>query len=312
MVLILIQMLSIAVFGFCWQFLAKRVTDDVIDAEITRTVISSLVYYFMLPALILEILWLAPLQENSFYIALMAAAGVLGSLFTAIIFSRFIAHLPRASIGAFILAASFPNATYMGLPVLEKTFGSWSKSIALQYDMFACTPILLSLGIFIASTYGAKNKQEKLSNLFASMLKVPAIWATILAISLNLSNTPMPELLSGIFHQMGNTVIPLMLFSLGLSLRPKLISLHDIKPVLTISLIQLLLMPLIVWSLGQTIPISNNYLQPIIIEAAMPSMLLGLVLCNRYHLDSGLYASAVMFSSLTSLLSLPIILKIIS
>lgn len=308
MVIILSQMLSIAVFGFIWQFIAKKVTDNTINAEISLTVISSLVYYFMLPALILEILWQAPLQENSFYIAIMAGTGVIGSMILALLFSRFINHLSRPAIGALILAASFPNATYMGLPVLEETFGSWSRSIALQYDMFACTPLLLSLGIFISSSYG---QQQKLSKLLFSILKVPAIWATILAVSLNLTDIAMPEFLKGIFHKMGNTVIPLMLFSLGLSLRPKLISLHDIKPVIIITAIQLMIMPFIVWSMGQIIPISQDYLLPVVIEAAMPSMLLGLVLCNRYKLDTRLYASSVMASSLVSLLTLPLILKIL-
>jgi len=309
MILILTQILSIAVFGFIWQFLAEKVTDKAVNAQSSLTVISSLVYYFMLPALILDILWLAPLQANSFYIAIMAGGGVLGSMLLAILYSRFSSHLPGAAIGAIILAASFPNATYMGLPVLEDTFGSWSKSIALQYDMFACTPILLTLGIFIASSYG---QQEKLSKLLFSMLKVPAVWAAILAISLNLNDVAMPEFFKGIFHKMGNTVIPLMLFSLGLSLRPKLISLHDIKPVLAISCIQLIMMPLIVWSIGQTVPISQDYLLPVVIEGAMPSMLLGLVLCNRYKLDTGLYASAVMVSSLLSLITLPAILTLLS
>ncbi len=308
MVLILVQMLLIAVLGFIWQFMSKKVSAGKIDADISRSVLSLVVYYFMLPALVLDILWQAPLHENSLYIALMAASGVLVSMLLVFIVSRYVIHLPRASIGALILAASFPNATYLGLPVLEETFGSWSTSIALQYDMFACTPILLSLGIYIASSYG---KPEKFSILLKSMLKVPAIWATIIAIILNLSTVPMPDMIQGIVHKMGNTVIPLMLFTLGLSLRPKLISLKDIKPVLLITLVQLIIMPLIVWTVGVNLPLEEKYFAPVIIEAAMPSMLLGLVLCNKYHLDAGLYASAVTVSSLFSLLSLPMVLSLV-
>lgn len=308
MVLVLAQMLSIAVFGYLWQFMAPKVSNDTLDADISRTVISLLVYYFMLPALILRILWLAPLQQNSLYIALMAASGVLASMGLSIIISRF-CLLSRASVGALILAASFPNATYMGLPILQATFGDWSKNFALQFDMFACTPILLSLGIFISSSYG---QQENLGKLLRSMLKVPAIWATILAVVLNLNHVPMPEYLSGILEKMGGTVVPLMLLTLGLSLRPRLIALDDIKPVLIISSIQLLFMPLMVWTTGQALPISAGHLIPVIIVGAMPSMLLGLVLCNRYKLDAGLYASAVLSSSLLSLITLPMILEILT
>jgi predicted permease len=144
------------------------------------------------------------------------------------------------------------------------------------------------------------------------MLKVPAIWATLLAILLNLSGVPIPDFLYGIFHKMGNTVIPLMLFSLGLSLPARLISLKHINTVIVISCIQLLIMPMIVWLIGQSVPISSDYLAPVVIEGAMPSMLLGLVLCHRYKLDVGLYASAVTISSLASLLSLPLVLKLLA
>ena len=34
-----------------------------------------------------------------------------------------------------ILAAGFPNVTYLGLPVLEQTFGSWARSVVIQIDL---------------------------------------------------------------------------------------------------------------------------------------------------------------------------------
>jgi len=37
----------------------------------------------------------------------------------------------------------------------------------------------------------------------------------------------------------------------------------------------------------------------------MPSMIVGIVLCDRYRLDSGLYASAVTVTTALSLISLP-------
>jgi len=43
-----------------------------------------------------------------------------------------------------------------------------------------------------------------------------------------------------------------------------------------------------------------------VLEAAMPSMVLGLVLCDRFRLDTTLYALAVTVTTLLSLLSLPL------
>jgi predicted permease len=41
-------------------------------------------------------------------------------------------------------------------------------------------------------------------------------------------------------------------------------------------------------------------------EAAMPSMVIGIVLCDRYGLDTGLYAAAVTLTTLLSLFTLPV------
>jgi predicted permease len=37
----------------------------------------------------------------------------------------------------------------------------------------------------------------------------------------------------------------------------------------------------------------------------MPSMVIGIVLCDRYGLDTGLYAAAVTLTTLVSLITLP-------
>jgi predicted permease len=42
-----------------------------------------------------------------------------------------------------------------------------------------------------------------------------------------------------------------------------------------------------------------------VLDLAMPSMVLGIVLCDRYKLDSSLYASAVMVTTALSLVTLP-------
>lgn len=42
-----------------------------------------------------------------------------------------------------------------------------------------------------------------------------------------------------------------------------------------------------------------------VMEMAMPSMVLGIVFCDRYRLDSALYAMAVTLTTLLSLFTLP-------
>jgi len=72
-----------------------------------------------------------------------------------------------------------------------------------------------------------------------------------------------------------------------------------------------LLTPLLVWQLARTLGLDGDLLTAVVLEAAMPSMVLGLVLCDRFRLDATIYALAVTVTTLLSLLSLPLWFSII-
>jgi hypothetical protein len=70
--------------------------------------------------------------------------------------------------------------------------------------------------------------------------------------------------------------------------------------------IQLVFMPLVVWGACIGVGMPANLLAPAILEGAMPTMVLGLVICDRFKLDTSLYAEAVTVTTVLSLLTLPL------
>lgn len=272
-----------------------------LDADNTRQVLTSLVYYFLLPALVIQVLWKAPLGISSLGIAVSAAAGVLSSILLSTFICRNCRHDGRVT-GAVILASSFPNVTYMGLPVLKSLFGDIGPGIAIQYDLFACTPLLLTVGILIARIYG---RQDNAMPLWKSLLRVPPLWAAFAGVMLNLAGIGLPEELDKWLEMLAVGVIPLMLFSLGLGLRWDTINVSRLPTVVPIVMLQMFIAPLIVWGVAQGVGLDGVLLKGAVIEAAMPSMVIGIVLCDRYGLDTGLYAAAVTLTTLLSLFTLP-------
>jgi predicted permease len=295
---VFLHMAGLILCGVGWRILRP----GGLDADSTRRVLTSLVYYLLLPALVAQVLWKTPLGIASLGIAASAASGVLGSVLLSILICRRCRH-SRAVTGAVVLAAAFPNATYMGLPVLESLYGETGRSIAIQYDLFACTPLLLTVGISIARHYGTHSDPTP---LLKSLLQVPPLWAALFGVLMNLGSVDLPAGLDQWLRLLGAGVIPLMLLSLGLSLRWDGLNGSRLPAVVPIIALQLFLSPVLVWLIAASVGLQGSTLTGTVLEAAMPSMVIGILFCDRYGLDTGLYAAAVTLTTVLSLFTLPL------
>jgi predicted permease len=295
---VLFQMAGLILCGIGWQIFKPAG----LSPKDTRKVLTSVVYYLLLPALVLIVLWKADLSSRPLLIAISAASGILAGFLLGFLSCR-VCKNSRAEAGALILAIAFPNATYLGLPVLEATFGPWARSIAIQYDLFACTPLLFTVGILFAARMGSGS--ESGTSLITGLLKIPPMWAALIAVILNLSNVPVPALADGLLNLLGRGVVPLMLFSLGLSLEWSANRWRHLPSLVPVVVISLFLIPLVVWGVASSIGLQGDVLAAVVLEAAMPSMVLGIVLCDRFNLDASLYAAAVTVTTALSMITLP-------
>jgi predicted permease len=78
------------------------------------------------------------------------------------------------------------------------------------------------------------------------------------------------------------------------------------KTVIPVIVIQLIFMPLVALASAWALHLPMDLRHAVVLEAAMPSMALGVVLCDRYGLNTGIYAAAVTASTVLSLFTLPI------
>nr|VFJ43067.1 MAG: hypothetical protein BECKDK2373B_GA0170837_100447 [Candidatus Kentron sp. DK]VFJ62484.1 MAG: hypothetical protein BECKDK2373C_GA0170839_10979 [Candidatus Kentron sp. DK] len=296
---VILQAGALILLGVGWRWLSPMG----LPADVLRRSLTGIVYVLFLPSLVLVVLWRAPLGQDALRVAFVSLVGLAVAWGIAWVWFRRVAAYPPATLGALVLAATFPNATYLGLPVLESVFGTWSNSIAIQYDLFACTPVLLSLGALFAARQGGA---EKVENPLHALTRVPSLWAVAAGVSLNLLAVPLPALVAGGLEMMGGAVIPLMLLAMGLGLRWEGGLRNRIGQIGPVSLIQLVITPTVVLQLAAPLGLAGNVSDAVVLEAAMPSMVLGIVLCDRYGLDTSAYAMAVTVSTAFSMLSLPI------
>jgi len=306
MMTVLLTMTGVIVLGCIWRQRLGQATADQIRQNLTRSV-----YELFLPALVLQMLWQSPLDINTLRIPAIAAICVL----SAMLLARLCYAIPgnwrpdQPALGALLLASAFGNFTYLGLPVLSQAFGPESAIIAIQFDLLASTPLLFTVGVLVATRYG--HSDSDLRHAMGQMLRVPALWAAVVGLLLSGFGVPAPEALLQLLTLLGTAVIPLMLLSVGMALRWQSGWAARIPMLLPVLLAQLIAMPALAWLLCVWWQMPPTLLPQIVIEAAMPSMVLGLVVCDRFGLNTSLYAEAITVSTLLSLLTLPMWLMLV-
>ncbi len=300
----LLQMVVLMAIGVLW----KHIAPSHISTHAHRRAITDLVFYLLLPALVLDIIWQTPLNTASLHISFIALCAISVGLMI-MWFALRVIKTGKKQTGALLLAAAFPNATYLGLPVLGAVLGDYTQAIVIQYDLFACTPVLLSLGILLAHHFG---EHQGKTHPLRELIKVPPLWAVTIGVALNLSGIEQPEFLHASLSTLAGGVVPIMLIVLGMSIRWNSLRLRFIPLLSLVALISLILVPFAVYMISHWISLSAQLITPVTLIAAMPTMIFGIVICERYQLDGELYAAAVTFTTLASLITLPITFHLLS
>lgn len=216
--------------------------------------------------------------------------------------------IDRPAFGVLILSAAFGNVTYLGLPVINETLGPRFGYAAILYDLLATTPILLSLGIFIAARYGS-GESVSFGNSIRRILRLPPLWAVAGGVAVKLSGVPVPAIVLETASLMGKAVIPVMIFTVGLAL-----DFRDLKrlPIALPALgIKLFLSPAIAWWAGGRMGLSDETLRAVVIEGAMPVMVLSLVIADEFDLDVSLAAACIAVSTVALFFTMPVMMRIL-
>lgn len=294
----LLQMAALIACGAVWRALQP----GNLSAEQVRPVLTTVVYYLFLPAMVLEVLWRSNIGIQSIQYTILGMAGVFMGLLSMSLLGLLFKFNHKKQ-GAMLLAAAFSNVTYLGLPVLEQTFGGWARSVAIQIDVFAIAPLVFTLGIVIARHFGEDVTEQHKPVL--SFLNAPPFWAAAVAVLLNLNHVIMPTVLADILQKLSAAVVPLMLFSLGLALSWSTVRCRNLPFLLPVVIIKMLLMPLFSLWLAGWLWFDAPHKAAAVLEMAMPSMVVGIIFCDRYHLDSALYAMTVTVTTILSFFTLP-------
>jgi len=275
------------------------------DIEYFRKSINKLVLYIILPALIFNVVYQAEVGKEFYDIPISAFGGIVAALILASLVFYFI-KLPQNTKGALILASAFSNVTYLGLPVLMGIFASIPEKIAVVSVLFEVTtsPVLLSVGVMIALYFGKKSSLSA-SAVLKRILKLPPLWALGIVLLIKLFAVPVPAFFLMATKTLSVTAVGLMILSLGMALHFK--KMRFMMPIFLSVLIQLIFIPVVVFNIGKLLDMNEPFFEASVIEAAMPTQLLTLVVADEFNLDTEILAQVIFITTVLSVGTIPLL-----
>lgn len=299
---VLFSFALIVASGYLWRFFEP----GGLDRHRLRHALSSAVLHMFLPALAFGLIATARVDRSFVAVPLAAAVVTLAGLGAGALLYWLLpvfGDIARPTVGVLLLSSAFGNVTYLGLPVINEMLGQEYGYIAILYDLLATTPVLLTVGMMTAARFGT-GKPVSLAASLRRVLRLPPLWGVAAGLVVQLISLPLPRPVLDAAQLMGRAVIPVMIFSVGLAL-----DFRDIRRIgiaLPALAIKLFAAPALAWATGGLLGLQGRELEALVIEGAMPVMVLSLVIADEFELDVPLAATCIAVSTAASFFTLPL------
>lgn len=257
--------------------------------------ITEIVVYLGAPALVFTSLATKPLFATDIAVILAGALGIMSGVGLLIFAYRLLTGFSSPGL---TLPVLFMNAGNMGIPLALFALGEPGLQRGTLF--YVVTTLLhYSLGLYLLGGSGGAGE----------IFRLPLIYAALAGLAFNLGHIQIPEPVLQPLSVLGMSVIPLMLVSLGYRLHSiqSLTWGHSIAGALIRVAGGFAAAYLAVAILG----IEGLNRQIILLYGSLPSAVINFMLTEKYSRDPDLAASIIFFSTVLSLLTVPLVLWLI-
>lgn len=267
--------------------------------------LNKIVINICLPCMVFNVLYMADIsllpKLGILPLILISSSLIIGSI-SYILLKIF--GYSNKKIWSILITVVLGNTAFMGFPVNMGIFNHDGLIRAIFCDMASMITFLI-LSFILVIVFGGTLKKAVKKILF-----FPPLWAVVFGIILNIFSLPIGPILDNVITYLAGGAIPLIMISLGLSIRFDGLKWNKFMITFT-SIMKLFIFPLITCIIVLFLNLSGLEYNVTIIQAAMPSGMLAMVLAVTYGLDFRLTSDCILMNTLFSLLTLPILISII-
>lgn len=280
-------------------FFAKKV--NLLSSDDVET-LNNIVVNIALPCMIFQALYVA---RTSLFASLsiltlyMLICSLIVGIITYLILK--IAGWDSRKIWTIVVCVVLGNTGFLGYPVTSGIFGAEGMIRAVFCDI-STSILFISLSIILIILFEGDIRQA-----LRKILIFPPLWAIILGLLFNIFSIPITAVGETVVDYLAGATVPLIMISLGLSLNIEGLKNHLLE-VSFASLMKLIVFPLVGLAVLALLGITGLNHTIGLIEAAMSSAMLCLVLAINHKLDIDLTSDCLFTSTLFALVTIPVFL----
>lgn len=268
-------------------------------------VIEKLVYYLLLPILLLKSIInsdLSSINLGNFILSLLIPT--LSMVLILVIFQKF-SKIKNADFTS-IFQGSIRYNSYVLLSMLIIIL---PENGMLFFGIITVIMIVSTnlLSVLILSIYDDNSHYFQWKNTLKKIIYNPLILASIIGLILNLLDCKLPIVINNYFIHLSNSALSLSLLAVGAGL--KLNTIHSDKFYIVIpTIIKLVILPILYYTTFYFIQLDDNLKIAILIYGSVPTAGNAYILAKQMGGNHKLMASIITMTTLVSIFTMPIII----
>lgn len=214
-------------------------------------------------------------------------------------------RLERRPAGVYRFMLVFSNCGFLGYPVVRALFGADAVFVASMYNLIFQ---ILSFTYGVRQVGGDPSAREFSPKMFMT----PMVITSVLALILYLLNVPFHPMVVETLSLLDRITSPASMLVIGCALAAyPLKTIFGRWHVYLFCVMRLIVIPVIVWAVLRLFITDPLILGVMVVLSAMPAATNTVLLCAKYNGDESTAASGLFVSTLLSLLTMPILLRIL-
>ena len=206
-------------------------------------------------------------------------------------------------------AVSFPNGSFMGIPIIFAYIGKPGLLPAALAGVFITAVLLVTVVVLEYHKNKHHDFSKSIMTIGARVLKNPIVLGAILGIISTACQIHVPVMLNKTFKLLGSAAAPCALFAIGQVLSRNKVD--NFGEIFGLSLIKLLVCPLITFGMLYLIGVDKLWMTSGAISSSMPTGTAVYLIAYQYQTYQKQTSALIFFSTIISLVTVSLILTLI-